>query len=120
MIIHIILLTFYKLIILFQICFHVLTFFQKLSRETELRIIVNGDGKYLMLFYTGCFRKKSSKRKNEKKIILPFSFKSYFLRNSLTNHWEIRWCCSYPNFCIYSQIKAIMKGKKRIFMFLLN
>ena len=36
-------------------------FFPNLIRETELRIVVSGDGKYLVLFYTGCFRKKPPK-----------------------------------------------------------
>ena len=39
-------------------CFN---FFQNLFWETELRIMVSGDGKYLVLFYTGCLRKKPPK-----------------------------------------------------------
>ena len=39
-------------------CFN---FFQKTLRETELRIMVSGDGKYLALFYTGCLSKKPPK-----------------------------------------------------------
>ena len=55
--------------------------------------MVNGDGKYLALFHTGCLRKKAPPPKKKKKKIeniqkcnLQFSFKLYSLRNFLTNH----------------------------------
>ena len=59
--------------------------------------MVNGDGKYLALFHTGCLRKKAHPQKkkkkkklkifkNVKKNFLQFSFKLYSLRNFLTNH----------------------------------
>ena len=54
-------------------CFN---FFQNLLWETELRIMVSGDGKYLVLFYTGCFRKKPPKVKIENTPKLNFVIKN--------------------------------------------
>ena len=40
-------------------CFN---FFQNPLRETELRMMVSGGGKYLVPFYTGCLSKKPPKK----------------------------------------------------------
>ena len=69
-------------------------FFQSALRETELRITVSGDGKYPVLFYTGCLNKQLPKiiieniQKLKKKLILRSNF-VIFLQTSLTNHWKI-------------------------------